>query len=93
MKLIKINIKTKKKNYPIIIGSNLIDNFSQLLINNSIKFEKCLLIIDNKAPKNLINKSSEMKELLNKGGKLDFIKSNPLMSTSSTSIPSFLVMC
>ena len=56
MKLIKINIKTKKKNYPIIIGSNLIDNFSQLLINNSIKFEKCLLIIDNKAPKNLINK-------------------------------------
>ena len=56
MKVIKIQINTKNHNYPIIIGSGLIAKISKLLNNNSIKFGKCLLVIDNKIPKKLINK-------------------------------------
>ena len=56
MKKIKINVKTKTSNYPIIIGSSLIEKLSKLFDENLIKFNKCLLIIDNKIPKNFINK-------------------------------------
>jgi 3-dehydroquinate synthase len=56
MKKIRINVKTKNSNYPIIIGSGLINNLRKIFNNNSIKFDKCLLIIDNKVPKNFINK-------------------------------------
>ncbi len=56
MKIIKLKINTKNHNYPIIIGSGLVTKIPNLLNNNSIKFGKCLLIIDNKIPKKLINK-------------------------------------
>jgi 3-dehydroquinate synthase/shikimate kinase/3-dehydroquinate synthase len=46
MKTIKLNIKTKTQEYPIIIGSNLISIFQKLLKDNSIDFKKCLLVID-----------------------------------------------
>ena len=46
MKIIKLKIKTKSQNYPIIIGSNLISNISKLVKNNSVNFKKCLLIVD-----------------------------------------------
>ena len=52
----KINIKTKDRNYPIIIGSKLINNLSKIFNKNSIKFNKCLLVIDNKISKKFINK-------------------------------------
>jgi len=64
MKKIRINVKTKNNNYPIIIGSNLINNLTKIFDNNSIKFNKCLLIIDNKIPKNFIKKI--LKSLKNK---------------------------
>ena len=47
MKKNKIIVKTESGNYPIIIGRNLISNLSKILAKNSIKFEKCLLVIDN----------------------------------------------
>ena len=56
MKIIKLQINTKNHKYPIIIGSGLITKISKLLNNNSVKFSKCLLVIDNKIPKKLINK-------------------------------------
>ena len=40
MKQIKLNIKTKLENYPIIIGSNLINNLNLYLKKNSIILEK-----------------------------------------------------
>ena len=52
MKIIKLQINTKNHKYPIIIGSGLITKISKLLNNNSVKFSKCLLVIDNKIPKN-----------------------------------------
>ena len=54
MRTTKLKIKKKNKFYNIVIGKNLIKNLSKIIIDNSINFEKCLLVIDNKIPKNLI---------------------------------------
>ena len=56
MNPIKINIKTKSENYPIIIGSNIIRNLSFYFSKNSINFNNCFLLIDNKVPKKMISK-------------------------------------
>ena len=54
MKITRLNINTKTQKYPIYIGTNLITKIQKILINNSIKFEKCLLIVDKKVPSKLI---------------------------------------
>ena len=56
MDAIKLQINTKDQKYPIFIGSKLITKLSKLLNKSSIKFDKCLLVIDNKVPKTLIRK-------------------------------------
>jgi len=56
MKPIKLNIETKTQKYPIIIGSNLITNFSKIIKNNSLTFNQCLLVVDKKVPKKFITK-------------------------------------
>ncbi len=55
MKQIKLLVKTNSQRYPIIIGSNLISNISELLKKNSIKFQKTLIVIDNKVPNKFVN--------------------------------------
>ena len=50
MKAIKLTIKTKTQKYPILIGHKLINKISKILNNNSIKFEKCLFVIDRNVP-------------------------------------------
>ena len=56
MNTVKLQINTKDHKYPIFIGSGLINKLSKLLKNSSIKFNKCLLVIDGKVPKTLVNK-------------------------------------
>jgi len=56
MKPIKLNVKTKSENYPIIIGSNIIKNLALYLSKNSIIFNQCLLVIDKKVPNKMISK-------------------------------------
>ena len=56
MKTIKLNIKTKSENYPMIIGSNIIKDLSLYLNESSINFSQCLLIIDKKIPNKIISK-------------------------------------
>ena len=56
MKPIKLIIKTKSETYPIIIGKNLVKNLSKILNENSINFNKCLLVIDTKISKRTISK-------------------------------------
>ena len=56
MNTIKIKVSTSGGEYPIIIGSGIVDQLSSLLKNNGIKFKKCLLIIDNKIPKKFVKK-------------------------------------
>ena len=55
MKKIKLIIKTKSKNYPIIIGSKIINQISNILKSNNISFEKSLIIYDTKVPKTKLN--------------------------------------
>ena len=56
MKPIKLNVKTKSENYPIIIGSNIIKDLTLYLNKNSINFNQCLLVIDKKVPSKMISK-------------------------------------
>ena len=64
MKPIKLIIKTNSEKYPIFIGKNLITKISSLMVNNSIKSKKCLLVVDRKVPKKFITKIK--KKLRNK---------------------------
>ena len=56
MKTTKIKVNTSGGSYPIVIGSGLTNKLSKVLNQNSIKFNKCILVIDNKVPKILIKK-------------------------------------
>ena len=51
MKPIKLKVNTNTESYPIIIGSKLLTQFSNLVNYNLTKFEKCLLVIDKNVPK------------------------------------------
>ena len=51
MKTIKLKINTKNSNYSMLIGSEITNNTMKIIDKNSIKFEKCLLVIDDKIPK------------------------------------------
>ena len=55
MKPIKLIIKTRSETYPIIIGQKVILNLTKLFKQNSIVFNKCLLVIDKNVPQNFIN--------------------------------------
>ena len=56
MKPIKLKIKTKSQSYSIIIGSNLASNILRHSRNNSIKFNKCLIIFDSNISKKIVTK-------------------------------------
>jgi len=55
MKMIKLTVKTKTHNYPIVIGPNLVSKFSSIIKNNSINFNKCLLVVDKNISKKIVN--------------------------------------
>ena len=54
MNIIKLNIKTYNKKYLIIIGNNILNKINKFLIESSISFNQCLLVIDKNIPKNLV---------------------------------------
>ena len=54
MKPKKLIINTKTQKYPIIIGSNLMSSLSNLIKNNLINFDKCLLLVDKNISKKVI---------------------------------------
>ena len=56
MKPIKLSVKTKLENYPIIIGSNIIKYLASYFEKNSINFDQCLLLIDKRVPGRMISK-------------------------------------
>tara|TARA_Y100001970_G_scaffold33245_1_gene41302 strand:- start:686 stop:1792 length:1107 start_codon:yes stop_codon:yes gene_type:complete len=56
MKTTKIQIISNNHKYPIIIGSNISRNFTKILRDNLIDFNKCLVVIDKKVPKKLYKK-------------------------------------
>ena len=56
MSLIKLQIKIGNQKYPIIIGNNILNKIQNLLRDNFINFQQCLIIADKNVPKKLINK-------------------------------------
>ena len=56
MKTTKLKVNTNSGSYSIIIGSGLTKKLSKILNQNLIKFNKCMLVIDNNVPKILIKK-------------------------------------
>ena len=52
--MIKLNVKTNNNKYLILIGFGLINKLSLLLKNNSINFNKCLVVIDKNVPRKYI---------------------------------------
>tara|TARA_B100000795_G_scaffold144577_1_gene108264 strand:- start:18 stop:1124 length:1107 start_codon:yes stop_codon:yes gene_type:complete len=56
MNLIKLQVKTGNKRYPIFIGHNILDKIPKFLRENFINFNQCLIIIDKNIPEKLINK-------------------------------------
>ena len=66
MKISKIKINTKTKNYSIIIGRNLINKITTILNDNNLSFEKCLIVNDKNVPikyKNLLKKKLKSKKI------------------------------
>lgn len=66
MKIHKLIVNTKSEKYPIIIGSNLATNLLKITKRYSIKFQKCLIIVDTNVPKknvNFIKKSLKTKKI------------------------------
>ena len=55
MKPFKLKINTKSQKYPLIIGRGLYDKLPKLLFENSITFNKCLIVIDNKIQKKIVS--------------------------------------
>jgi len=74
MNTIKLKINTKSNKYSILIGSGISSKLLKILNDNSIKFNKCLLVIDKKIPKFLINKI--IKSLNNKKKIIVFFNAN-----------------
>ena len=52
MKKIKLIVKTNSKKYSINIGLNIVKKISNIIKFNKINFEKCIIIVDKKVPKN-----------------------------------------
>ena len=63
MKTINLKVNTDGNRYSILIGTNLIQKFDMILQENSIKFNKCLLVIDKNIPQKQI---LILKKVLNK---------------------------
>jgi len=56
MKSVKLIIKTSSARYPIIIGPDISINLPKVLRSNSIKFQKCLIVIDKNIPNKMTSK-------------------------------------
>ena len=56
MKTIKLNIKTKTKNYSIYFGDNTLSNAGKLIKKNLPNVKKISIVSDNKLPKKLLSK-------------------------------------
>ena len=56
MNLIKLQVKTENKKYPILIGNNILNKIKIILKENLINFNQCLVVVDKNVPKKLINK-------------------------------------
>ena len=74
MNFVKLKFKKNYKNYPIIIGKNIIGKLPKFLSENNLNFFKCLIIVDSNIPKKLVKNLSS--SLLNKRITIHYFKAN-----------------
>ena len=55
MNLIKLQVKTTNQKYPIFIGNNILNKLEEILRENLINFNQCLIVVDKNVPRVLIN--------------------------------------
>ena len=55
MKKTNLIVKTDSHKYSIVIGDGLLNNISTELKKKFLNFNKCLIIVDKKVPKKLMN--------------------------------------
>jgi len=56
MSLIKLQVNTGTQKYPIFIGNNILNKLKIFLVESSINFDQCLIVIDKNVPKKMIKK-------------------------------------
>ena len=56
MRTVKLNVKTKTKNYPIYFGDNILNKTGKLIKKNLPDVKKVSIVSDNKLPKKLLTK-------------------------------------
>ena len=76
MNVVKLKVKTNNNKYPIVIGNGVIGKLSKFLRESSINFNQCLIVVDNKVPKNLIKKIFSL--LPKKNTTIHYFKANEL---------------
>jgi len=74
MKIIKLNVKTNTKNYPIYFGANILNRAGKLIKKNLPDVKKVSIISDKKLPKELLTKL--LKSLKNYDVKLFKLSAN-----------------
>ena len=55
MNLIKLYVKAGNQKYPIFIGNNILKRINNILKENFINFNQCLIVADKNVPKKHIN--------------------------------------
>tara|TARA_Y100000389_G_C17396934_1_gene483051 strand:+ start:205 stop:1296 length:1092 start_codon:yes stop_codon:yes gene_type:complete len=69
-----LQVKTKSKNYPIIIGKNILSKIPGLLKKSNLEFLQCLIIVDSNVPKKLVK--SLLNSLMHKKRTIYYFKAN-----------------
>ena len=60
MKQINLKIKGISKSYPIIIGPDVISNFTKISQKYNLRFERYLIVIDKNVPKKMLSKIKKL---------------------------------
>ncbi len=74
MNSVRLQVKTKSKNYPIIIGKNILSKIPGLLKKSNLEFLQCLIIVDSNVPKKLVK--SLLNSLMHKKRTIYYFKAN-----------------
>ena len=83
MKKIKLIVNTVTEKYPIIIGRNIVQNISKIISDNSITFNKCLIVVDKNVPKNILTQIK--KSLVSKRTYIYLVTANEKNKSQNTS--------
>jgi len=74
MNSVSLQVKTKSKSYPIIIGKNILNKLPKFVNKNNLTFLQCLIVVDNNVPKKIVK--GLLKSLLPKKSTIFYFRAN-----------------